>query len=93
MSLSGLPSDQEIYYRVKMVGLADGAKSETLVEHSRTAPNALRDVSFVWSDDTAGQGWGIDEDRGGMLIYATMQSHDPDFFLHSGDTVYADGSI
>jgi len=35
----------------------------------------------------------IDEDRGGMTTYATMQNHAPDFFLHSGDTVYADGPL
>jgi alkaline phosphatase D len=41
----------------------------------------------------AGLSWGIDEDRGGMTTYATMMGHAPDFFLHSGDTVYADGVI
>ena len=52
-----------------------------------------RSVSFVWSGDTAGQGWGIDEARGGMRTYATMLRNRPDFFIHSGDTIYADGPI
>ena len=41
--------------------------------------------------DTAGQGWGIDDD--GMRTYATMAQYKPDFFIHSGDTVYADGPM
>lgn len=93
MALTGLPSDQDIFYRVNMIDLADGVESESLTGHFRTAPNALRDISFVWSGDTAGQGWGIDKDRGGMQTYATMLQHNPDFFLHSGDTVYADGAL
>ncbi len=92
--LDGLPSDQEIFYRVTMVDLADqNATSEPLTGRFRTAPGSLRDVSFVWSGDTAGQGWGIDESRGGMSIYGTMLKHSPDFFIHSGDTVYADGPL
>ncbi len=59
----------------------------------RTAPGDLRDVSFTWSGDTAGQGWGIDESRGGMKAYATMLNHQPDFFIHCGDTIYADGPL
>ena len=28
-----------------------------------------------------------------MYTYATMARHEPDFFLHSGDTIYADGPM
>ena len=59
----------------------------------RTAPADRRSISFVWSGDTAGQGWGIDEARGGMAIYETMRKLRPDFFIHCGDTIYADGPI
>ena len=45
--------------------------------------------TFVWSGDTAGQGWGIDESRGGMRTYATMLRNAPDFLIHSGDNIYA----
>ena len=90
----GLPSDQDIFYRVRFRDLSDpSAESEPVIGHFRTAPAGLRDVSFVWSGDTAGQGWGIDVDRGGMAGYATMLKHDPDFFIHSGDNVYADGPL
>ncbi|GAA1357162.1 alkaline phosphatase D family protein [Arthrobacter rhombi] len=49
--------------------------------------------SFVWTADTAGQGYGINEEIGGMRGYAAMHATRPDFFLHSGDTIYADGPI
>ncbi|MFJ5954479.1 alkaline phosphatase D family protein [Paenarthrobacter sp. NPDC092416] len=49
--------------------------------------------SFVWTGDTAGQGWGINEDLGGMRGYKAMHATRPDFFIHSGDTIYADGPI
>jgi alkaline phosphatase D len=89
---TNLPSDQEIFYRVRFQDLSDTSiESEPLTGHFRTAPATRRDVSFVWSGDTAGQGWGIDDSRGGMKGYATMLKHDPDFFLHSGDNVYSDG--
>ena len=94
MVLSGLASDQEVFYRARLVDLTDAnAVSEPMTGHFRTAPASRRDVSFVWSGDTAGQGWGIDESRGGMTTYATMLGHEPDFFIHSGDTIYADGPL
>ncbi|WP_115787552.1 alkaline phosphatase D family protein [Arthrobacter silvisoli] len=49
--------------------------------------------SFVWTGDTAGQGWGINQDIGGMRGYQAMHQTRPDFFIHSGDTIYADGPI
>lgn len=52
-----------------------------------------RGQSFVWTGDTAGQGWGINPDLGGMYTYRAMHDLDPDFFIHSGDTIYADGPI
>lgn len=55
--------------------------------------DAARSQSFVWSGDTAGQGWGINEEIGGMRAYAAMHATKPDFFVHSGDTIYADGPI
>jgi alkaline phosphatase D len=89
-----LPAGQDIFYRVTLSDLTDvNTVSEPLSGRFRTAPADLRDVSFTWSGDTAGQGWGIDESRGGMKAYATMLNHQPDFFIHCGDTVYADGPL
>lgn len=92
--LADLPSDQDIFYRVSFADLTGGhAMSEPVTGRFRTAPSSRRNVRFAWSGDTCGQGWGIDRERGGMKTYATMAKHNPDFFLHSGDTIYADGPI
>ncbi|WP_425404006.1 alkaline phosphatase D family protein [Hwanghaeella sp.] len=92
--LTDLPSDQDIFYRVSFSDLTGGhARSEPVTGHFRTAPASRRNIRFVWSGDTCGQGWGIDRDRGGMMTYGTMARHNPDFFIHSGDTIYADGPI
>jgi alkaline phosphatase D len=56
-------------------------------------PRAGRDIRFQWGGDTAGQGWGINPDFGGMRIYEAMRQRRPHFFIHSGDTIYADGPI
>ena len=50
-------------------------------------------LAIVWSGDAAGQGWGIDPARGGMRTYRTMRENRPDFFIHSGDHIYADCPI
>ncbi len=90
--VDGLPSDQDIFYRFTAQDLSDvNAISDPVTGHFRTAPTSRRDVRFVWSGDTAGQGYGIDE--AGMRTYATMHQHEPDFFIHSGDTIYADGPL
>ena len=89
-----LPSGQNVFYRVRLQNLAEPTiMGEPMVGRFRTAPTDRRSVSFCWSGDTAGQGWGIDEARGGMKIYATMLKNRPDFFIHSGDNIYADGPI
>jgi alkaline phosphatase D len=89
--LENLPPAQDIFYRVRFLDSAgSGIAGQTQTGHFRTAP-AMRDsISFVWSGDTAGQGWGIDPSRGGMRTYKTMLENCPDFFIHSGDHIYAD---
>lgn len=90
--LAELPSDQDILYRFVAADLNDLSRtSEPLTGRFRTAPLSKRSVRFAWSGDTAGQGWGIDDE--GMKTYATMARHEPDFFIHSGDTIYADGPM
>nr|WP_280322870.1 PhoD-like phosphatase N-terminal domain-containing protein [Sulfitobacter faviae] len=74
--VEGLPSDQDIFYRFTAADLSDiNATSEPIIGQFRTAPTARRDVRFAWSGDTAGQGWGIDDE--GMRTYATMAKHRP----------------
>jgi alkaline phosphatase D len=92
--LTELPAGQDIFYRVTFEDLgAPGTLSAPVTGHLRTAPRERRTIRFLWSGDTAGQGWGINPGWGGMKIYRTMRERAPDFFIHSGDTIYADGPI
>lgn len=94
VALSGLPAGADIFVRVTFEALdRSRAKSEPIFGYFRTAPSRCQDVCFVWGGDTAGQGWGIDLERGGMKLYEAMRSVQPDFFLHSGDNIYADGPM
>ncbi|MDQ3722140.1 MAG: alkaline phosphatase D family protein [Actinomycetota bacterium] len=96
VELDLLPSAEEFFYRVAFAEPGRPRRlGEAEVGHLRTAPSrgSKRDVRFVWGGDTAGQGWGINPDFGGMRMYETMRRREPDFFLHSGDTIYADGPI
>ena len=94
LRLGELPPGQTIFYRVAYADPAiAGATSDWVQGRFRTPLAAAADVSFVWSADTVGQGWGINPDIGGMTIYKTMRSLAPDFFVHCGDTIYADDPL
>ncbi|MCS6876790.1 MAG: alkaline phosphatase D family protein [Geminicoccaceae bacterium] len=94
IDLVGLPPGETVFYRVSFLDLSDyKTKSEPVVGRFRTPPAGRRDVRFLWSGDTAGQGYGINPDFGGMRIYEAMRRTEPDFFIHSGDTVYPDNPI
>ncbi len=93
IDLTGLPPAQDIFYRVQWEDLSGGGLSEPMSGHFRSAPAKAADIRFLWSGDTAGQGWGINEAFGGMKIYEAMRQRNPDFFIHSGDNIYADGPI
>ncbi|MBZ6203681.1 alkaline phosphatase D family protein [Streptomyces olivaceus] len=93
--LRGLPPGEQIHYRVLLADPDDPRRTgEPVTGTFRTVPVRRRDgVRFVWSGDLAGQGWGINPDLGGYRIYDAMGAVDPDFFLCSGDNIYADGPI
>ena len=90
--LTNLPPDSEVFVRVTFESLdVARARSEPITGKFRTAPERRRNVRFLWGGDTAGQGWGIDLSYGGMKCYEAMRRTEPDFFIHSGDNIYADG--
>ncbi|GAA3125062.1 hypothetical protein GCM10017687_44250 [Streptomyces echinatus] len=93
--LHGLPSGEQIHYRVLLADPDDPRRTgEPVTGTFRTVSRHRRDgVRFLWSGDLAGQGWGINPDLGGYRIYDAMAKLDPDFFLCSGDNIYADGPI
>ncbi|MEU8528786.1 alkaline phosphatase D family protein [Streptomyces sp. NPDC048629] len=94
-ALRGLPPGEQIHYRVTLADPDDPRRiGEPVTGTFRTAPARRRDgVRFLWSGDIAGQGWGINPDIGGFRAFEEMRGLDPDFFLCSGDTVYADGVV
>ena len=93
--LRGLPPGEQIHYRVLLADPNDPRRTgEPVAGTFRTVSHKRRDgLRFLWSGDLAGQGWGINPDFGGYTIYRAMAKLDPDFFLCSGDNIYADGPI
>ncbi|MER7762086.1 alkaline phosphatase D family protein [Streptomyces sp. NPDC097619] len=94
-AVHGLPPGTQVHYRVLLADPADPRRTGQPVRGTfRTVPVRRRDgVRFLWSGDLAGQGWGINPERGGYRVFEEMRRLDPDFFLFSGDTVYADGPV
>lgn len=106
LDVTGLQPDTRVFYRVYFEDLLEtGSASEAVIGSLRTPPRQdlidparligknRRSVRFLWSGDVAGQGWGINPAFGGMRIFETMRRQQPDFFIHSGDSIYADGPI
>jgi alkaline phosphatase D len=95
LDLSRLPAGETIWYRVRYESAeVAGAFSEPLTGSFRTPPRAAsRPLRVAWSGDMVGQGWGIDEARGGLRIYDALRRAEPDVFIHSGDNIYADGPL
>lgn len=93
VNLNDLPSGEQIFYRVIFQDLNNiNTYSAPYLGKLRT-PSQGSDIFFAWSGDTAGQGWGINPDFGGMKIYERIRQLKPDFFIHSGDYIYADNPI
>lgn len=94
IDLTDLPPGHEIYVKVRFQDM-DHPKALSLpcYGHFRTAPDDKSPIRFLWSGDTCGQGWGINPDIGGMRIFDTMRQTAPDFFIHCGDSIYADSPI
>jgi alkaline phosphatase D len=91
--LVGLPDGKDVFVKVWFEDLTNArSKSEPVTGRFHTI-GKRDDIRFVWGGDTAGQGWGINEDFGGMKIYEAMRQVEPQFFIQSGDSVYSDGPI
>lgn len=92
LQLDGLPPGRE-YDAALWFEDEEGHAGQ--VGHARfaTAPRHEGASSFVWTGDTCGQGWGINPDLGGLVGYRAMHETRPDFLIHCGDTIYADGPI
>jgi alkaline phosphatase D len=94
IDLSNLPQGQRIFYRVRFEDLSDARNISLPATGSfLSAPPRGRNISFAWAADVVGQGWGINPEWGGLKMFETMRRAQPDFFVHCGDTIYADGVL
>lgn len=91
--LTDLPEGKTIFVKVWFEGLTNEHIISEAVSGSFRTLGKRDNVHFVWGGDTNGQGWGINESFGGMKIYEAMRKTQPQFFIHNGDSVYADGPI
>jgi alkaline phosphatase D len=97
LDLRGLPAGQRVFYRVQFQDLRDlKTWSEPATGTFVTPPRQdgqAKDLKIAFTADVCGQGWGIDLSRGGMRMFETMRRAEPDFFIHLGDTIYADNPV
>ena len=92
--LTGLPAGQDVFYRVTFLDLGDLKTTSAPVD--RPLPDGAggrprRDVRVVGRHGRPGLGH--QSEWGGMKIYEVMRGLEPDFFVHSGDMIYADGPL
>ncbi len=88
-TFDGLTPGARYQLQVRLTDAA-GVKCGEATGTFRAAADRPEDVSFLWSGDVVGQGFGIDPTRGGLFAFKTMVREQPEFFIFSGDTVYAD---
>ena len=89
--LTALKPGERYFYRIRFQDLDDAkAISAPAVGQFKTAADEPQNIKFIWSGDTAGQGYGIDLARGGMRTFDTIAGLEPDFIVNSGDVIYAD---
>ncbi|MFV8816662.1 alkaline phosphatase D family protein [Haliea sp. E17] len=93
LDLTGLAPGREVFVKVWFEGLDHRRERSEPVSGSFHTIGEQEDIRFVWGGDIAGQGWGINEAFGGMKIFATMREASPQFFILSGDNIYADVPI
>lgn len=82
VAVNGLKPDTTYYYR------AHAVSSQYTVNGSfKTAPeeNSLKPLTMVWGGDTGGHG-----EIPPYKSFEAMSALNPDLFLYSGDTIYAD---
>lgn len=78
--LDGLESDRVWFYRVVD---AKSGSAVSRVGRFRTAPSSPRPFTFAWSAD-------MDEKYQPFRLFDVIAAREPEFFLHLGDTIYAD---
>ncbi|MFM9972728.1 MAG: alkaline phosphatase D family protein [Burkholderiales bacterium] len=78
--IDGLEPDKLWFYRI--LDAQNGA-AMSRVGRFRTAPSTPRPFTFAWSAD-------MDEAYKPFRLFDQISARNPEFFLHLGDTIYAD---
>lgn len=91
--LTDLPPGSRVFYRVHFEGPGGPGEVGEPVTGTLGTASLDRDVFFAWGGDTCGQGFGIDEDHGGLLSYESIRQLEPEFLVNSGDLIYADNPL
>jgi len=93
VTLHGLPRGEHVAVRVVASPLQDQGGPWVRDTCFRCAPDDARPIKFAWSADVGGQGFGIRRDAtgsSGMPVFDVLRGRGLDFFVHVGDTIYAD---
>jgi len=93
VELTGLPAGQRIVYEASIVNGATGNGAPVRGTFVTPPADRAKGVKLIWGGDVCGQGWGIDKERGGMKMFDTLHRAQADLFVHSGDSIYADGPL
>lgn len=84
--VTDLAADQTYFYRVSVT--AGEATSEPVTGQFQTAPAEAAPFDFVFGACLGGQGYCRDPQTG-WQIFEAMAAEEPDFFLITGDSIYA----
>ncbi|TJY41160.1 glycerophosphodiester phosphodiesterase [Cohnella pontilimi] len=82
VKVDGLSADTTYYYRAKAL---PGQYTVSGSFHTAPKKGSQKPLTFVWGGDTGGQG-----EIPPFKAFQAMAALNPDFFLFSGDTIYAD---
>jgi alkaline phosphatase D len=98
IKLTNLKPNTTYYYKTWFSGVNDSITSNSLIGKFKTAPNrntSLKEINFVIGGDLAGSSTNATLCRQvgiGYPIFSIMKSVKPDFFIFSGDQIYADNT-
>lgn len=94
VKIEGLAAGRPYVYRVSLAANNQTSETSDLVEGQFTtapAPDTAAAFDFVFGACLGGQGYCRDPETG-WAIFNTMLAEAPDFFLITGDSIYASGA-
>ncbi len=90
LSLTDLLPECRYYLKIAGRPLGDPAAITTMEANFGTSPSPDQQARVMFTVVTGQDYLRVDDSRSGHRIYRSMLDLDPDFFVHTGDTVYYD---